>query len=239
MKEFIKSESAVSEALGFILTLGIILLSSSIVYFAGSPIVDKSEKSTHFQEMEKGFIFLSANIDKVGFDSAPIRNTELKIKGGSLVVSRDSLMTVGGVAYNLGSIEYIFEGKSIAYENGGIWIKYPEGEVVMASEPPLSIGNVTTLPIFELMGDAFIGGEGIIRIHTKSYYSSLIPVNPVNGNVSVVINSSYYKGWAEYLEGAGASDISVDDANTTVSLNITANTVNLDRSQIITTVWLD
>ena len=109
MKSLITSEIAVSDALGFMLTLAIVLISTSIVYVVGSPIVDKSEKYTHFQEMEKGFIFLSGNIYKVGFETAPIRNTELKIKGGRLVLSQNSLITVGGDSYSVNSLEYILE----------------------------------------------------------------------------------------------------------------------------------
>ncbi|MCX9010353.1 MAG: hypothetical protein OIN66_04440 [Candidatus Methanoperedens sp.] len=236
MKNLIQSESAVSESISFVLTLGIVILSSALVYFGGAPILDKSEKTTHFQEMENSFSYLSENIDKVGSDRAPIRTTELKIKGGSLTVAHDSMITVGGIPYALGSVEYIYEGKTIAYENGGIWTKYPEGAVIMVSKPSFSTGNVTTIPALELIGDYLISGEGIMRINAKTLSSSLLSINAVNGNVSVVINSSYYRGWAEYLEDIGAKDIAIDSANTTVSSNITTEVVNVDSSKIITKI---
>ncbi|HEY9246041.1 MAG TPA: hypothetical protein VIO11_04260, partial [Candidatus Methanoperedens sp.] len=197
------------------------------------PILDKSERTMHFQEMEKSFSFLLENMDQVGFDRAPIRTIELKIKGGTLTVAHNSIITVGDIQYSLGSLEYIYDGKTIAYENGGIWTKYQDGAVIMVSKPSFSTGNVTTIPAFELLGDYWINGEGNMRINAKTLSSSLDSFE-VNGSIPIVINSSYYRGWAEYLEDIGASDITLDNANTTVSSNITARAVNVDSSKIMT-----
>ena len=232
MKNLIKSESAVSEAVSFILVFAIVSLSSAIIFLAGSPMLDKSQKTTHFQEMEKSFSFLSQNIERVGSDRAPIRTTELKIKGGTLTVAHNSTITVGDIPFSLGSIEYIYEGKTLAYENGGLWTKYPEGAVVMISKPSISVGNITTIPALELIGDAWVGGDGIMRINAESHSSSLYSINATDGKVPVMVQSSYYKGWAEYLEEIGAEDIALDDANTTVLSNITADVVNVDSNQI-------
>jgi len=236
MKRLINSESAVSESISFALTLGIIILSSALVYFAGVPIIEKSERTTHFQEMEKSFIFLSQNIDKVGYDRAPVRNTELKIKGGKFSVSYNSSITINGTTFpEIGSIEYIYDEKTVAYENGGIWTKYPNGEVIMFSNPAFSIGNVTTIPVFQLIGDYEIGGEGIVRINSIHYSSNLSTIIPKNGNVtnvSIIIKSNFYKGWAEYLAKTGARDVKQDNTNNSVSANITTSVVNVNKKMI-------
>jgi len=234
MKNLIESESAVSESVSFILTMGIVILSSALIYYSSAPILDKSEKNAHFQEMENSFSYLSQNIDKVGYEKAPIRITELQIKGGTLTIAHNSVITIGGIPYSLGSLEYIFEDKTLAYENTGIWVKYPNGAVIILSKPSFSAGNITTIPAMELLGDYWTGGEGSIRINSKIYSSSINTVNAENGSVSVEINSSYYRGWEEYLEEIGARDIEVDDANTTVKSNLTVSLVNIDSNQIIT-----
>lgn len=233
MKKFIKSEFAVSEAVGFIQTLAIVIISTAIVYYAGAPILEKAEKTAHFNEMEKGFIFLSANIDKIGFDRAPIRNTELKIMGGAMTVAHDSTITIGGSIFNLGSVEYIYDDKVIAYENGGIWIKHQGGEVTMESQPMFSTGNLSTIPVMELQGDYWVAGEGGIRINSKISSSTLYSIDGVNGTVPVIVNSSYFRGWEEYLESIGAKDIVTDYANTTVTTNFTTDMINVDHNRII------
>jgi hypothetical protein len=241
MNNFIKSESAVSEALGFSLTLGIVLVSTALVFYGGMPIVEQSQKTTHFIEMERSFIFLSQNIEKVARESAPVRNTELKIKGGTFRVSHDSSITVGGdYTYELGSIEYSYDDKTVAYENGGIFTKYPAGKVVMVSRPTFSLGNVTTIPAMELVGESDISGEGIIRINSIHSTSS-IPlqfISPIAGNVSLVIKSSYYEGWAEYLNETKTNAIFIgfDHPNSSVNYNITniaSNIVNVDSDMIL------
>ena len=233
MKRFIKSEIAVSEAVGFIMTLGIVIISTALVYYAGAPMLEKTEKNAHFLEMEKGFIFLSGNIEKVGFGRAPIRNTELKILGGAIVEAHDSMITIGDLSFALGSIEYRYEDKVIAYENGGIWIKHPGGEVTMVSQPMFSTGNLTTIPVLELLGDYYVAGEGGIRINSRILSSQLYSIPIENGNVTVIVKSSYYMGWKEYLEKIGAKDVVIDDAGSTVTTNFTADMVNIDHNRII------
>lgn len=235
MKNFIKSEYAVSESISFALTLGIIILASAMVYYAGVPIMEKSQRTTHFQEMEKSFIFVLQNIDKVGYDRAPIRNIELKMKGGRFIVSHESRITVGDIPFDLGSIEYHYDEKTVAYENGAVWTKYPNGEVIMFSNPTFSIGNVTTIPAFSLIGQYEMGGEGNVRIKTNHHSSSVIPVIPENGNVTLVINSSYYEGWFEYLNKMKEHGIICDDPDSiskSVSCNINTTVVNVDSNQI-------
>ncbi len=232
-RRLIESEIAVSEAVGFIQTLAIVIISTTIVYYAGMPILEKAEKNAHFNEMEKGFIFLSGNIEKIGFDRAPIRNTELKIMGGAITVARNSMITIGGEPYAMGSVEYRYQDKVIAYENGGIWIKYPGGEVVTALRPRFSTGNLTTIPVLELLGDYYIAGEGGIRINSKISTSDLNPIPGVNGSIWVNVTSSYYRGWEEYLTSIGATDVDRDDLSSTVSANFTTDMVNVDHNQII------
>ncbi|MCX9083881.1 MAG: hypothetical protein OIN87_03665 [Candidatus Methanoperedens sp.] len=236
MKNFIQSESAVSESVSFVLTLGIVLISSAIVYYSGAPILEKSEKNAHFQEMENTFIYLSQNIDKVGYERAPIRVTELKIYGGTLTIGHKSTITIGGIKYNVSSLEYIFEDRTLAYENTGVWVKYPNGAVIMVSNPSFSPGNITTIPVMELIGDYWTGGEGNIRIKNKLYSTSINSVNAVNRNVSVEINSSYYMGWKKYLEDIGGMDIVVNDSRTTVTSNLTVDSIMIDSNQIITEI---
>lgn len=234
MRNFISSEIAVSEAVSFIQTLAIVIISTAIVIAAGYPMLNKAQTNAHFQEMETAFIFLAQNIDSIGYDRAPIRDTELKIKGGAMKVSHDSQIYIGGIAFFMGSVEYIFDEKTIAYENGGVWTKYPGGEVVVLSKPQFSTGNSTTIPVMEILGEGFTAGEGGLRIDSRIDSTELIPIEAANNsnNFSIEINSTYYMGWKEYLTGIGAVIQNVDVANTTVTANLTANNVSVDRNII-------
>lgn len=237
MKNFIHSENAVSEAIGFVLTLGIVLLASGIVYAGGLPILQQSMDSTHFMEMEESFLLLAQNINEVAYERGSVRSTELKTLQGSMSLNHDSSMQItvndSVYTYNMGSVEYYLDNKIVAYENGGVWAKY-ETNTIMKSKPQMSYSNVTTIPVIEIMGDYSKAGEGSTRIRAKYSEASstiLIPATGYESNIN--ITSSFYEGWAIYLENnLGAHDVTVDDASQSVSANITSDYIYVDLNRL-------
>ena len=238
LKDLIISETAVSEALGFILTLGILLMASGIVYFGGISILQNSMDASHFQEMEESFMLLGQNMNEVAYERAPIRTTELKIVQGSMSIQHDSHMRVvvngTSVTYRMGSMEYYLDNQVIAYENGGIWTKYQNGDTIIRSKPNINHANITTIPIVELLGTYSKGGEGTVRIRaTHSDSSSIYFINSTGYDATIIITSNYYKGWESYLEDdVGAKDIVVDDSNRTVTANLTASYIYIDANRL-------
>lgn len=238
MKNLTRSETAVSEALGFILTLGILLMASGIVYLGGISILQNSMDASHFQEMEESFLLLGQNMNEVAYERAPIRTTELKIFQGSMSIQHDSHMRVvvngTNVTYRMGSIEYHLDDQVIAYENGGIWTKYKNNETIMKSKPNINHANITTIPIVELLGSYSKGGKGTVRIRAShSDSSSLHFINSTGYDATVIITSNYYKGWESYLkDDVCAKDIVVDHSNRTVTANLTASYIYIDANRL-------
>lgn len=235
MKNIIKTEAAVSEAVGFVLTLGIVLLASGIVYAGGLPILQQSMDSTHFMEMEESFMLLGQNINEVAYERGPVRATELKILEGTMSLNRDSrieiLVNGNTSTYYPGSVEYYLDNKIIAYENGGIWTKYRNNDTIMRSKPQLSYGNVTVIPVVQIMGGpSSIAGESTVRIRAKYSTSSFTDfINATGSDSTITITSSFYKGWKTYLEDyLGAVDITVDHTNQMVSGNLTTSYIYVD-----------
>ncbi|TFH47167.1 MAG: hypothetical protein E4G94_00770 [ANME-2 cluster archaeon] len=240
MKNFIYSENAVSEAIGFVLTLGIVLLASGIVYAGGLPILQQSMESTHFMEMEESFLLLAQNINEVAYERGPVRSTELKILQGSMSLNHDSSMQITvndpvntSNTFMMGSVEYYLDNKIVAYENGGVWVKY-ETNTIMRAKPQMSYSNVTTIPIIEIMGDYSKAGEGSTRIRAKySEVSSTYFINATGYESNINITSSFYEGWARYLEDdLGAHDVTVDDSSQSVSANITSDYIYVDLNRV-------
>lgn len=238
MKNLTRSETAVSEALGFILTLGILLIASGIVYLGGYSILQDSKDASHFQEMEESFMLLGQNMNEVAYERAPIRTTELKIVQGSMSTQHDSYMQVvvndTSYTYYMGSVEYYLDDQVIAYENGGIWIKYKNDNTAMRSKPNINHANITIIPIVELLGSYSKGGKGTVRIRASHSDSSTIHfINSTGYNATIIITSNYYKGWESYLEDdVGAKDIVVDDSNRTVTANLTTSYIYIDANRL-------
>jgi hypothetical protein len=238
LKNLVISETAVSEALGFILTLGIVLIASGIVYLGGISILNESMDASHFQEMEESFMLLGQNINEVAYERAPIRTTELKLVKGSMSTQHDSYMQVvvndTSYTYYMGSLEFYLDDQLIAYENGGIFTKYKNDNTIMKSKPNINHADITVIPVMELLGDYSKGGEGIVRIRASHIESSSIYfINSTGYDATIIITSNYYRGWESYLEDdVGANEIVVDDLNRTVTANLSASSIYIDANRL-------
>ncbi len=209
-KKFVKSESAVSENIGFVLVMFITIGASAILYTQGMPILDMAEKSAHLHEMEQSFLVLKTSFDEVAFNQAPSRTSEIKIKSGMMSQLNESWIEIAGVRYPLGSIEYKLKDRIIAYENSAVFVKYLESESTLTlAQPKISIGNISSLPVIRLNGLYSKSGEGVVRIVDKAS-EFISPVYTVN--TTVLIKSEYYKEWGEYFNETHGLNVSYQDA---------------------------
>ncbi|MCG7849604.1 MAG: hypothetical protein MIO93_10560 [ANME-2 cluster archaeon] len=238
MKNLLNSESAVSEAIGFILTLAVVILASGLVYANGLPILQQSMDTSHFMEMQESFGLLGQNINEVAYERAPVRNTELKIIGGAMSIQHDSYMQIdvnGSInTFEMGSVEYFVDHQITAYENGAIWTKYRNNDTIMVVKPHINYANVTTIPVVELLGTYNKAGEGSARIRaSRSDSSSIYFINATGHNTTITVQSTFYRGWERYFEdNLGADDIVVNQTNRTVSGNITTEYIYVDFNRI-------
>ena len=224
-RKFLKSESAVSEVIGFILVFSIVMLAISVIYAVGYPAIQSSKENTQFQNMEQSFMVLQSNINTVAFGQAPVRTLKTSLGGGSLTVYPSEYLTeeqitvkngTTGIIWEgtIGAIEYENNGRSIAYVGGGVWEKYPAGSAIKVSEPRISVhednGNktvsVSIINISSENGISSVGGEGAASVRVRS--NSLITPSPIitypPGDVTITVTSDYYAdAWRRYFEDMG------------------------------------
>jgi len=235
-RKFLKSESAVSEVIGFILIFSIVMLAISAIYAVGYPTIQSSKENAQFQNMEQSFMVLQSNINTVAFGQAPVRTLKTSLGGGSLTVYPDAgwiNVSTTGTVYscdvNIGAIEYEKNGRSIAYEGGGVWEKYPAGAAIKVSKPRIFVhgddGNrtvsVSIINISSENGISSVGGEGaasvVVRFHSTS--SPYINSTSAPENVTIVVTSDYADAWERYFDDIKKAG---DDVNTTGANEVTA-----------------
>ena len=217
-KNFLQSESAVSEVVGFIFVFSIVMLAISVIYAVGYPAIQSSKENTQFQNMEQSFMVLQSNINTVAFGHAPGRTLETSLGSGSITVnSSKGHITVGNgetwYSGPLGAIEYEKEGRRIAYEGGGVWKKYPAGAAIKVSGPRIFVqdtsdGNrtvfVSIINISSENGISSVGGEGTasVRVRSKpSTYPLNITYLSVGNTVNITVTSDYADAWERYFNG--------------------------------------
>lgn len=246
-----RDEQAVSEVVGYMLILSLLVLSVSTLYVTGNPIIEKLQGNVYQQAVEQSFTVLDAQISAATLGEAPVQTSNLFTKTGSVRVTNDSFISITRVVQNgsetllynhtLGTIEWDSgDDTTIAFEGGGVWKREVLGEPVMISPPEFHYnGETLTFPIIELEGEGSSGGGSTTRITAQRLGHSVIYpnttanstfINPVFGQVRIVIHSRYYEGWANYVEErTAASAVTHDDVEETL-ITLNANPTNKSKS---------
>ncbi len=246
------SEKAESETIGHTLLLLITILGVSVILLYGVPTIQNLEKMIISKNAEQTFAVQDSRASRAVLGDSPMQMTDINLGGGSPTVLRNSsknpsYMVVNSSSFNfklpMGKVMYQLGDRIVAYEDGGIWSKYPGGGSVMLSPPEFHYNGVTlTLPVFNVSGNASVGGEGtaaisfnknppIVRYPNASYCLNLgfAPTNctnPVNytttGKVYVNITSDYYDAWAKFVDESinYAKVVEVNDSRKTVSIEL-------------------
>jgi hypothetical protein len=136
----------------------------------------------------------------------------------------------------LGALRYEHGGTTIGYQAGGVWRAQGNGSV-MVSPPPLTYQDETlNMPLVTLTGGgevtgptksfAEIGREPVtIYPNASRQYGTdgAAYRNPVQqGLVTVTVTSEFYLGWAEYFRTRSDGRLTIDHANRSVGLELTA-----------------
>lgn len=222
--KFFKSEDAVSEVVDFVTILGIMVLSIGMIGAAGYPILENAREANHIENTRQSFIVLANNINKVVVGQAPSQNVELKMYGESLsvtgsssinITARNSTNQIQTLETQMRSIESVVGETVIAYEDTGVWARYPNGITILVSKPLITIhSNALLIPVVTLGGGSSIGGSGMSRVTAKGVPTVTVWKNV--SNISVKINSTYSHGWENYFSNANAWSLCTSDECTAI-----------------------
>lgn len=144
---------------------------------------------------------------------------------------------------SLGAIIYEKEDKIIAYQGGGVWVA-SSNTSRMVSPPEFHYQSATlTLPVIRVEGSSSVAGAGAVAEVTQvSRARDIYPnssrnypppdgpfVNPIReGNVTVTVQSDFYKAWADYFRTRTSGDVTVDHDRETVTVKLIAQGVSGD-----------
>lgn len=82
------NETAVSETIGFVLILGIVMTGIGLVTLYGYPILLEQQQNANVKNMEKNMIVLQNDVKLLAYKGVPYRETTMQISGGTLQVIR-------------------------------------------------------------------------------------------------------------------------------------------------------
>ncbi len=232
-----RSGDAVSDTIGFLLIIGIMITMIGMIYAVSYPVLWDTQKVSYFDNVQQSFIVLGSNINRIMSDRTPSQSIEIQTLDANIEGGTSSTINVtwtnstnstddfdcwdfpNCTAFNLLTIEHSRGGRTIAYEGGGVWEKYVGGGVATHLKPRIGKGSTITIPVASGSSSS-AGGGGMIRISVRSPGTpTVIEENDVK-NVLVNVTSDYCLGWKNYFEVDLGASTSGDCAGNSVVANL-------------------
>ena len=224
LTKLMKSENAVSEILGYITVIGIMLVAISVIVVSGYPAIEKIQDTGHQENIRQSFVVMSSSFDKLFEGSAPSKSVEMKLYDSEVAIRGSSYINITSTTSDgpehyerqLRMVEINYRDNSLAYENTGVWEKDGYGNTQMISSPNFVLTDDSMIiPVMLFTGTQSISGQSVIRIVAESGSRSVIVHQDVS-SVSITLVSEYYRGWARYFEDEIGMSVAEDSENESV-----------------------
>ncbi|WP_250986936.1 DUF7289 family protein [Methanoculleus oceani] len=216
------NERAVSEAIGFVLILGIVISGIGLVTLYGYPVLIKEQSNTDVKNMERAMIVIQNDMKSLCYKNVPYKETSLQVSGGTLEVvnstSYGGLINVStgteSLNYSVGALIYRSDRGTevITLENGAVMTRQ-EGSTgsAMLAEPRwfydaptgtfvIYIMNITT---DDLMAKS---GMGAVRMSLENV-DTQVRTSPAAVTVTYTTDgdNNLSVAWDNYLTGISPS----------------------------------
>ncbi|RQD83587.1 MAG: hypothetical protein D5R96_02715 [Methanocalculus sp. MSAO_Arc2] len=223
-----RNDGAVSESIGFILILSIVMIGIAIVVLYGLPFIVTGQGSADMRNMEQTMIILQNDLSTLSYRMAPFKETSLQVLGGTMTVSRHSgefkISCGEETVYQVmpGKIRYVsdLDRSRVAIENGAVLTRpgSKTGSAVI-SEPrwyyddPGKTLIISFVKIHTRDGsDRSLSGVG--RVEMKRVSTETIHIDAAGRDVFIRYipyeNEDYSVAWENYMKGRHGMVLCID-----------------------------
>ena len=211
---------AVSDIVGFVLTVGIILVGVGIVATVGVDQIEGLQGTQHVENAEGAITVLGGNLDQLQESRATVLSSEIAVHNGRLAIDDGSgtselqidvhNTTFGTETHAMRTISYSTDDTSVVYEGGSVVLDNPEGDSIPIRRPAFLCGEERAVVSFVTIHDSYLGQgySGATADVTTRLNETLIhyPKNRTGTHtlnnsegVEVTVNSEYEAGWRTSL----------------------------------------
>lgn len=211
--------NGVSEVVGFIIIIGIVMGGIALVTLYGYPALLKEEANANIKNMEKNMIVLQNDVNSLAFKSVPYKETMVQIGDGTLLVNKSEsdpkYFTISGypAAFHPGELKFKAspENVVIAMQNGAVVVSYwTQGGSAMISEPRWFVdtdpsGSRTfVISLINITADYDLAKSGMANVQMQLINATTSPsIIPSGGDVTVTyydIENDYKTAWGDFME---------------------------------------
>jgi len=215
------NEKAVSEAIGFILILGIVLTGIGLVTLYGYPVLVKEQSNADVRNMERAMIVIQNDMKSLCFKNVPYKETTLQVSGGTLEVidsgDSGSTFTITGdgidpdVAFHPGALVYRSDRGTevITLENGAVMTRQADatGSAMLAEPRWFYDGPTKTFVVYlmNITADERMAKSGMATVRMSLASTNSQQYDPV-GDITVQYDKNVHNdlsvAWENYLTGS-------------------------------------
>jgi hypothetical protein len=214
-----RSEIAVSEVVGFIIILGIMMTGIALVTLYGYPTLIKEQANANIKNMERNMIVLQNDIKSLAYKSVPYQETMIQIGDGTLIVNKSNSDAKSFVITDFGTfkpgelqLKHSSEDAVISMETGAVIVSYwNQGGSAMLSEPRWFIdtdasGKKTfVISLVNISADSDLAKTGTADVQLKLMNSSTSVYTPPSGGIVDItynhdITNDHRTAWSNYLK---------------------------------------
>jgi hypothetical protein len=235
------NDTAVSEAVGFILIMGIMLTGIGLITLYGYPMLIQEQQNTNVKNMERNMIVLQNDLKSLTYKNVPYKETTLQVAGGTLTVDPGGLtssftVNVDGYPplppFPLGEIHYESQdgATTISLENGAVHTRMWSSSTgsAMLSEPrwfydPTTKTFVMTIIRIDSADYLAQTGIGTVRMRLAGDPDQeeypIASGNDVEITYQSDIKNNYNTAWRNYFDTLGMTYISGDGSYSKYNLD--------------------
>jgi hypothetical protein len=215
------NEKAVSEAVGFVLILGIVISGISLVTLYGYPVLLKEQSNTDVRNMERAMIVIQNDMKSLCYKNVPYKETSLQVSGGTLEVVNSSdyggfINVTNGTPslqknYTVGALIYRSDRGTevITLENGAVMTRQEgsTGSAMLAESRWFYDGPTGTFTIYimNITTDDLMAKSGMAAVR-MSLVNVDTQVYTAPGTVTVTYTgdsgNDLSVAWENYLTGS-------------------------------------
>lgn len=232
MKGQINHENGVSETIGFVIIIAIMVTGIGLVTLYGYPLLIQEQTNANVQNMERNMIIIQNDLKSLAYKSVPFKETTLQISGGTLSIKKIPNQNSSFIIsypnstvisqYHPGELVYKAdnEGTFVVLENGAVHVHYwssPNGSAMIA-EPRWFYDPSThtyTIYLISLNATEDMARDGVGTIRMQITNESQIEYSiPAGTTVEYIAdpNNNYNIAWKNYF---GSPDLSMTPISST------------------------
>lgn len=243
----------ISQVVGYILLLGMVVTGAIGVIVIGAPAIDavtedrdERQASIVLQDMDSEFASLSTSggTSQAEIDLSSTNPRSYTLDRSSwlnITVNDDTTCTAN---MTLSSVRFDDGATTVAYEGGGVWRKHDSGSAMVTAPALQYRGGSIDVRVVNVTGNFERGNNkarlrpGSSQARTFSVRQQLSAGDCVRpNNVTIAVRSDFYRAWGAYLEQEFETPVSVHDGNQTavIGLNDTElpRRVDVDRNRVV------